>query len=514
MIFKKLCKTFLITISTIILILPLSVIAAEGIVPILAAVVKKNEFVYQAKVLDIDNNGFEDIYITGGINRRVSDFIVKRFSDGSFTLAKTPTTSERSRAYTAKESQFVQVVREDFNLDGLLDFRIVGVGDELPGVPDLIVNTVLGNGRYVESVVPLDARYYDLADAIEQILLDTELLENITMIYRNQQQSCVTVTVPVYHYGVRVYKPITVCDEDGPSLLESVVGSDITRAVEVLATIDPTVLRNAFAAGSPEEYAEILSDNLPDRRQVIRDGRILVSVFRNIRRTALILSGILIADDATVVGVADDVAIPVLLTGAAVGVIVESILEAVLDIIEDNLENELSEDVVEESINVVAIYDFSRPPQCDLHRNTFSSSAAPSRILRDNLIASDCWCSDDSLNNVPRNSFGEIRGVWAHHIIPQGSNSTIAMDLRSCLSNIHGLDINGQHNGVCLPGSRNYQGGITSALPHQGDSGFLHGTEFLTPILDNCRTLDTEAFKDYLKRTGDNYTRGLPPPNS
>ncbi|MEM9622800.1 MAG: AHH domain-containing protein, partial [Pseudomonadota bacterium] len=202
---------------------------------------------------------------------------------------------------------------------------------------------------------------------------------------------------------------------------------------------------------------------------------------------------VLVADNVTIVGVADDIAlIPIL---GAFGVTVA--LEHVLDDIQDRLvlmAQTDNPDIAERDKDGTETVSFAISDNCDPGQNGASQN------LRRNMKKAGCLCED-----VP---FKNGTDVQAHHIVPKGITTDTAKALRSCLERKQ-IRIHDAVNGVCLPNDLELAS-KTRAYRHI-TGGDLHSENVLSVLLKRCESMSPSEFRAYLREVADLYTIGAVP---
>jgi len=407
---------------------------------------------YYAKVADFNSDGRLDLFVTGQGDRAVPDFLVLQQPDWKFTIAATPTAAQVQLAASAPVTS-VTVVRTDYTSDGVLDFEFLNVDEAIPGAPGIIVLTQKWNGT-PKAAVARDARFEQLANALEAILGNFDQMAGLWRTsYCNIFTIYLSLSPPFYldrpyagfvegewswggtNWGYRPYVQ-QACFSG--SMVFSPEGREMMGAV----------MNFQGPAASEARAAQIVEQILTKVRIQVSIGRALV-----IRTAAVEASAVIIADDVSIVGVADDWGL--IITAAMIGYTVWEVNRYT-----ELLNQQIGED---EGVNPQPAAQpdpYATKSGCNPWNAAAGQTAAAvgrpspkqpaSWRLRSNLEKTGCGCPQGNNTNA------------AHHIIEKGGSTPDVIAARQCLSTA-GIDVDWAGNGICLPTNDNAP---TNAFKH------------------------------------------------
>lgn len=475
-----------------------------------------NDSGYNVRAGDFNSDGRTDLYVTGGYRRAVKDFILLQNapnSSGEITFSispSPPTAAQRAQALSSPQTS-VAVYRTDLSGDGLFDFHLENVDEVIPNAPDIIVLTNRGEGEMPVKVIEEDDDFLALVDDIERIL---EFADVILNVYNSLTCVPVFTYVPVYipytyyygeygyyYYGYYTYVPYVYYSCVPTSIFfyghyQTFIGS----MNDLMATFPSNI--TSFVDGELQAVLEARYgvDRVRWTRRLANAIRAGLTAVRYYRKAALVATTILVADDVTVVGVADDVAIPVLVLSLGGSYIIEAALDKAASALDDFAERvEAEVDPATDPYRVKNDCDpwgasqstqikarIGRPPQDWLDPS--------SERLRTNLDKAGCGCPPGKNVNA------------AHHIVPKKGGGAIGDQARACLHNA-GIDLDEAGNGVCLPTNDNAK---TNAIKHSSEG--MHSDAYYRAILDKCTNAyssgQSQGVRNMLDQLRQNFARG------
>ena len=406
------------------------------------------EKLYYTRIGDIDGDGRTDLYVTGSASRHVDDFILRQISNRNFQIIQNPTTSQRIAAENWRVTD-TDIFREDANLDGYYDFVFRNVDFSISGANDMIIYTTKGSGSRPEKIVYLDDRFMDVASEIESFLFNPE-----QMLDMFQTVNCQTTSAFFFNpgslYGCDVLTFACSLGSFGfvvPASTSCFIGRDNFQA-ETRRFVEENM---SFLQQGGLQCQSCISGAV---QTVQGEGAVLVAqVSRAARaRAAFVLAGVLLANDATVVGVADDILIPILVIYGGFQIAIAQ-----------NTDESPGNDVGTVPISTPASPDPFQPPNdddpdMDDPENEELVTQTRYTEFRDGRLAKN-------LNRkYPRPDNAE-----AHHIVAK--NSRFGEQGRAILAR-NRIYVDEARNGVWLPQSANAG---TRATAHRG--GGLHSRQ-------------------------------------
>ena len=296
---------------------------------------------YYVRVGDINGDGYRDLLVTGNGQRNVADFILQRSAaSATFQIIATPTSAQLQTAQTWPLSN-IAVFREDLNFDGYFDFYIERIHEVVPGADDVIVYTQRGVGSTPAKLVNINSTFRLVEDAVREALNNgRQYLADFyaqTCIAR-QEPTWLLPPVPydwiytgspdqyyrdgfILYYGSIPYNNGytqfgQTCYVHGHSRLEPV--KRFVREVGDYLGLQPSTCNDC-----PIHAQTVLANT---GGWVIRAA--VTARSAQIARAAWILTGILLADDVTLVGAVDDVLLPITILVGATAEVVRVISES------------------------------------------------------------------------------------------------------------------------------------------------------------------------------------------
>ena len=464
---------------------------------------------YVTKVLDLNGDGKDDIYVTGGSTRTVGDFALIQNNSHSFDIDPSPSNEDATRAFYTPESG-ITVIREEYSGDGLYDFQFAYVDEFIADAYDFFVTTTFGNGTASSKVIPQDSTFFSTRAFVELILEDPQ---HYKALYNNQVQACVNNMIewfywdPNYffdpdaggygtYYGgwTTIWIPVQTCMSSN-EYLANIMPPKIYQFTGSIAQLPDSII-NSFQ-GIPdgaayEAYQQAMNNIFGNSNwwsRVTKGVRKVQKAAKILRRASTVATVVILADDVTVIGAADDVALVATFTGLALGWIVDEALDLALYKLETAVNEDVGYDVdekIESGLNIFAIPETCTP-------TPGGGNAGSSKVLRDRLDEDGCLC-EEAIEQGVKNS--------VHHIVKKGGKSAIEVCLRKCTIS-RGIDLDSSMNGVCLPGE---QTSDSPAFKHAGREGELHKTPS-PALLSKC--LDpNQDFGSFLRHTAQQYTLG------
>lgn len=443
---------------------------------------------YWVKKADFDGDGYIDLYVTGKDDRAVGDFILYQQPQFKYTVGM-PDANRRAQASSAALTSII-VHRKDLTADGVFDFELQYVSEAIPDSPDIIVLTQKDVGT-PRVAVARDERFEQLVTSIETILANLEQLS-----YEYMRLHCSETLIyipPISYYNVWDDVPT-------PGRIPSAAFAqgewDWMREMESWRYAPPRVLTHCtngyylfspegqefmhavtrFQGGVASEARAAQAANNIIRKVAVQSAQRGIARAILMRNAAVAASAVLVADDATLVGVVDDIGLVV--TVAMIGYAVYNEYNYTR-YVENNIDEDFG--INPEPLEQPDPYEVKsdcKPWDAQILSSQRSAvlgrpspKTAASWRLRKNLERAGCGCPPGK----------NING--AHHIIEKGDMSDDAVKARACLRSA-GIDIDWAGNGICLPTNDNAP---TRAFRHWD----LHGANYNAQM----RALCEEAFR-------------------
>jgi hypothetical protein len=443
---------------------------------------------YWVKKADFNSDGYVDLYVTGKDDRAVGDFILYQQPQFKYTVGM-PDTNQRAQANTAALTPII-VHRKDLTADGVFDFELQYVSEAIPDSPDIIVLTQKDVGT-PRLAIARDARFESLVTSIETVLAN---LEQLSWEYVRQHCSVTVLYIPpISAYNVwdvvpmpgRIpgaafaqgewdwmneaqswrYAPTVLSQCTNGAYLFSPEGAELMQAV------------TRFQGGVASEARAAQVANNIIRKVAVQSAQRQIARAILLRNAAIAASAALIADDASVIGVIDDIGLVV--TVAMIGYAVYNEYNY-NRYVENNIADDFGIDPEpQEQPDPYEVKSDCKPWDAQVLANQRSAvlgrpspKTAASWRLRKNLERAGCGCPPGY----------NING--AHHIIEKGDMSTDAQAARACLRSA-GIDVDWAGNGICLPTNDNAP---TKAFRHWD----LHGANYNAQM----RALCEEALRE------------------
>jgi hypothetical protein len=413
----------------------------------------------------------------------------------------------------------IAVYREDLSNDGLADFVLENVDEEISGARDIIILTSRGEGKMPAKLIEQTPEFLDLVSRIESAL------ENVNeMLSHYRGQTCAPQTVGIDWTcpdGEVVGGPTSICNDitESPAPRPRIVVICSNNSLLPTYAGDYGIFCGGMSAFSSSTGTDVSSGSAAVEEALARarNGQVIrgstgvmktardVDVLRNtllrkrlLRRAAMTVAVGLFADDVTVVGVIDDIGAVALLISAGYSLYQEAALEADLARINEAKIREVAQDVA---------YDPAKDPyrwreECqpwndaDVQQKAPTTASGTSKRLRENLQLQGCECPP---------------GTAAHHIAAKKAGGAGGDRLRVCLENA-GINIDWAGNGICLPKNRNdrHIASGRSRIAGHDDSG-LHKWSNIAALADACEAVSNhlpqdssarfEAVKNFLNQT-------------
>lgn len=459
---------------------------------------------YVALKGDANGDGRLDFYITkpalsGGI---VSDYYLIQQDNYKFSVIASMG-SDMDYIAPRWPASKLEIYREDLSFDGYMDFIVANVGAEIAEGFDLFVYTIRNEGRTATASVAIDSKLERTFREVQFSLAEAPIFREAFDGYRCTSDGG-TFTTAFFSCPtlgrVDTFSSVTDQTSGGettcsatfrqPEVRDQCVLKSDSFVPEMIAYYD--VFRPFIVQGAGQ------CDSCIDSNIALGAGLVTVSVpavigqtdkarrAAAIARAAMILAGILVADDVTVVGALDDVLIPAVILIAWIAIEV--------------VEHE--ESVPTPTTDAYARTSSCRPqdPEHISGVGNTPNTGSPNK-LKKNVLDAGCSC--------PNGSAG-------HHIVQKGGGntsgafSTFRADNRAILEGC-GVDIDDAVNGVCLPASQDVkeQSG-TNAVLHSGDGihGAAYNRELFRILNDSNTTGGCNKVTEVLKNIGDNLARG------
>ena len=463
-----------------------------GIVPVLVAEMEKSKYTYVVKILDTNGDGIDDLYVTGGPKRKVGDFIIERRADSNYKIIDTVTSAQQKLAKKVSPSDSIAVIRQDYNGDALYDFQIFNVDEAIENEFDFIVTTTFGKGDKPVKVIPMDYEFFNVLSWMEHVFINAhEYVE----IYDKNENKCWQIFIPYSYYDkendewVDDYIYYEGCVR-GRDMIDELLPKEPSYFISAL-----TAMNNEYNLNYMQNTGTLYNDLVSgvDLVKILDSVTNARKAVRWVRNGSIVATVIILADDVSVIGVADDVGLIATLPAWGIAVIADIVLSDVIGILQTAIEEgDLDVGHTDQAVGVGS-GTFTIPDNCDPKMPGQIPSGGnkySSRRLRKNLSNTNCWCKDQNVTGV------------AHHIVPKKSSSFIGYQLLQCTED-KGIDIDSAVNGVCLPGIDTEE---SDALLHSGNNGHLHGKEVLEILYDKCQNSNKEQFEAYLRQTAARYT--------
>ncbi len=456
---------------------------------------------YFVKMIDHNLDGRKDIFVTGSSARHISDFLLQQGAvvDGETTwsLIKNPTSAATQLASSAPIG-WIDVLREDMNGDGLFDFHLTGVENEIADGRELIILTKTGVGNEPSKVLVMGERFLNLVNQFETIIQNAEVAKSVaTTNYCSTQYYYYPIYYRSYYPTYRdssysrwsyryVYVPITYCysginlfSRDTQQFVLAMTGLDVAQTADIAS---PRWVKDVLGNINQER---IIRNVLVGTRSGVR-GIILT------RRAAVMASVIVLANDVTVIGVADDLALIPLAASILVTVVAESLLDQVINI----LNAEIAQGNEDVGVRREYVYKYGAGafaisvnchPEAP-NKDYIVKEKKSSDTLRTNLDSAGCNCPPNSA---------------AHHIVPVIANTRTRRRLHKCLVDAD-IDLDSAINGVCLPNNPNEK---TDAYKHRGRENTIHNDKVLLSIVKQCEDPNNDT-ATVLRKVADKQSKG------
>jgi hypothetical protein len=439
---------------------------------------------YYVRFGDINGDGKIDLFVTGQADRYVQDFFLIQENPSSFSVVSEPAWWDVD---TANSWPVIgaPVYREDLNFDGLYDFYIEEISEVVQNAPNLIVYTRRNVGTQAVRAVSDGQGFSDVYDEVMWSV--NSGAAGLDFFY---SQTCVDY---IDESLVLPYVSFDWLYDQSPDswfhdqYLAYYGGINYSNGfAQGVQTCYPTAVnfskysRNVFRAWG--DYAGLNGFNCitcSERAREILDadfnwktifgGTVTAGV---IASRAWILTGGLIADDATGVGIADDWLIPISFT---VGIAASTVY------------------VWNENFNTPDRGPVAAPPA-----HGVSTPGDPFQ-MPGGFDPNDPEGQDrpgNSKGNSTRLGDNLERAGWpkphedahAHHIVQGGSEDTFAIESRALLRD-YGIDIDEAANGVWLPRSDS----VTQTAARGHLSKGMHTTEYRRVVLERLRSAASSA---------------------
>lgn len=463
-----------------------------------------NQARYDAKVFDVDGDGLNDVFVVTNYASRIKDFYLRQLPGSKFQLVTNPTATQIHFANFYPTTD-IAVIREDYNADGMLDMLVTNIEEYIWGASEYLIIAKKRDTTKLGKLIEINDKFRAVRNGIEAINNQTPGNTSFwTDLYNNKISYCAIIYLPFYYWtfenGWQIYwVPVRICMSGNEYLRRYLKHSEHYDYIGSMARMDSRYGLNGFQAPAGGWYDSAMAKIMPqlDQRQILRTARTVRNGVQIWRTGSVAATAILIADDATVVGVLDDVALIATVTSIGVSFIALEVLDYYIAEMEANVDND---DVGEESQGSTGAGTFTIPGHCDPKKPgqimAPDSESGTSGNLNKNLKSTGCWCEG-----------ADVTGA-AHHIIPKKAGDEIGEELRQCLVNKRGINIDSAVNGVCLPTKKTEQ---SDAIRHSGNEGKLHGKARLKELLDLCNdnSMSNDEFADLLRDIAEGYTKGI-----
>jgi hypothetical protein len=478
---------------------------------------------YHVRLADLNADGLKDLYVYATSKAAVGTFAMLQGPNLTFTLIASPTPEQHSLGKAGRITD-IDVYRYDLSGDGLFDFQFENVNKWIPNAPDLTVLTTRFTGKAPVKIVHNDQDFINFVNEIDSVLTHIDDFERV---YRGTVCGLITYYIPVYvgnpygyswsadfsdtgspytYYGgytwllvqQEVCIPGSALFAPAGQLFFSALGN-ATGAVEAMGQL--------FESGWLDRVLIDIKRRHPEAiPKIILGAQVLratAKAVRSYRRVATVAAVVLAADDASVVGLVDDVLIPAF--GAYVGA--SFVLDGAVAVLDSSINAVNAADVgprdgsfaegpapdgmfavkpaaqMTDTEYRAAARDFAISQNCKAGDPTIAQKSGPgdAGILRENLDTAGCTCP------------GEGKSA-AHHMVtkdtgPKAPPSAIVSQsiLQRCR-----INIDNAVNGVCLPRSGNEN---TDASKHAGREGNIH--------LEPAQASIKMKLQDALRQAGD-----------
>ena len=383
---------------------------------------------YTAKLFDANGDGLQDIYIQKKVNGRHQDFYLKQKAGAKFDLVTNPTATQAAQATYAPETDII-VIRADFNADGMLDFLISNIDAYIWNADEQIILSKKKDSSKLDKIIAIDAKFRAIRDFMENVLSQQKATPVYVGLYDNTYSACRIVYLPItvyssyYESWITYYVPYYMC-MSGRNFLQRYLEYDESfNFIKSLSTINKNYGLNGFNSLTGVWYPGVLGTIMPhiNNDQLIRTAKTAKNGARIWRAGSVAATVVLIADDITVVGIANDVGLIATVGSIAIAYITENALDYYIQTMGSNANN--SDIGIKPGDASLGAASFAIPDNCDPRTpgQTPSSGEGSSGRLKRNIIKANCGCVDTD-------------GIAAaHHIVPRKSGDKIGDKLRQCL---------------------------------------------------------------------------------
>jgi len=415
---------------------------------------------YYVRAGDINEDQLVDLFITGNSARAVGDFILQQQADHRFSIVN-PTAAQRTTA-SAWATTDIGVFREDLNMDGYFDFILENVDEKIAGAPDLVVFTTRNQGTMPVKVVHVDAAFDQTLEQVEHLLL-----KPIETLLGLQNQQCYTLNIPILstNWAPSGGPPWGgFWDDQWRRSYPSVSFVPYSYCTSSFFNFTPAAQNLLGHASQFTSLGLGCTNNCGEAtRTTARNAGysvVISSTALQVARWAFILTSVLVADDATVVGVVDDLLIPATAAVAGGALVVYAGANAVAQ------GGDTDVGPTANSYTEVTTGDpFKLKPDCD--------PTDPTKMSSQDLAGTGPGKSARLAKNLTTMGCGKPSGdAEAHHMVRKTAINTASAQSQALLRSL-GIDIDEAANGVWLPRGQN---ALTEARAHLG--GGMHSFEY------------------------------------
>ena len=461
-----------------------------------------NDEGYTAKVFDANGDGLQDVYIERKLNGRHQDFYLKQKAGAKFDLVTSTNSQLAMMAAYAPETDII-VIRADFNADGMLDFLISNIDAYIWNADEQIILSKKKDSSKLDKIIAIDAKFRAIRDFMENVLSQQKATPVYVGLYDNTYSACRIVYLPItvyssyYESWITYYVPYYMCMSGRNFLQRYLEYEESFNFIKSLSTINQNYGLNGFNSLTGVWYPGVLGTIMPhiNNDQLIRTAKTAKNGARIWRAGSVTATVILLADDITIVGIANDVGLIATVGSIAVAYITESALDYYIQTMGSNANN--SDIGVKPGDASLGAGPFAIPDNCDPKTpgQKPASGKGSSGNLKKNLIKSNCGCLVKNIISA------------AHHIVPRTAGGPVGDQLRACLKN-RKIDMDSAINGVCLPKEHTDE---SNAFPHRGNEGNIHGEKRLKELLALCKSnnYSNTQFENLLRDIAKGYTKGI-----